>query len=121
MAKISRRSKGSVDDMLSAMKNALGNDAVEHSTVAAATDVDLDYIKEVEEAVMEKVGDEADDIVFKERGSALNCTVKYMDYITDFTIPYDDLYFNDVDLDSSYIANSIIEAIEEALGHRDNE
>ena len=62
-----------------------------------------------------------DDIVFREAHDALYCTVTYNDYITDFEIPYDDLSMNDVDLDAAYITNSIIESIEEALGHRDNE
>lgn len=122
MAKISRRSKGSVDDMLSAMKNAVGDSTVEQSTIAAVSDsVNMDYIAQVEQDVLDKVRNEADDIVFQESDNALYCTVKYMDYITNFEIPYSDLYFNDVDLDASYIANSIIEAIEEVLGHRDNE
>lgn len=121
MAVISKRYRGSVNDMLAAMKNALGDEVVEQSTVAAASDIDLAYISQVEQAVLEKVSGEADDIVFQETDDALYCTVAYMDYITNFEIPYDDLYMNDVDLDADYIANSIIESIEEALGHRDYE
>ena len=121
MAMISKRSRGSVDDMLAAMKNALGNGVVEQSTVAAASDIDLAYISQVEQAVLDRVESEADDIVFQEAHDALYCTVKYIEYITIFEIPYDDLFMNDVDLDADYIANSIIESIEEALGHRDNE
>lgn len=121
MAVISKRSRGSVNDMLAAMKNALGNDVVEQSTVAAASDIDLEYISEVVQAVLDRVEDEADDIVFREAHDALYCTVTYNDYITDFEIPYDDLKFDNVDLDADYIANSIIESIEETLGHRDNE
>lgn len=121
MAVISKRSRGSVNDMLAAMKNALGNGVVEQSTVAAASDTDLDYIAQVEQAVLDKVSGEADDIAFQETDDALYCTVTYMNHITDFEIPYGDLKFDDVDLDADYIANSIIESIEEALGHRDNE
>ena len=121
MAVISKRSRGSVNDMLAAMKNALGNGVVEQSTVAAASDIDLVYISQVEQAVLDRVESEADDIVFQEADAALYCTVTYMDHITNFEIPYDDLSMNDVDLDADYIANSIIESIEEALGHRDNE
>lgn len=121
MANISRRSRGSVDEMLAAMKSALGDQTVEQSTVAAASDADLDYIAQVEQAVLDKVSGEADDIAFQETDDALYCTVTYNDHITDFEIPYDDLKFDDVDLDADYIANSIIDSIEEALGHRDYE
>lgn len=118
---ISKRSRGSVNDMLAAMKNALGDEVVEQSTVAAESDIDLAYISQVVQAVLDRVEGEADDIVFREAHDALYCTVTYNDYITDFEIPYDDLSMNDVDLDADYIANSIIESIEEALGHRDYE
>lgn len=121
MAKISRRSKGSVDDMLAAMKDALRDQTVEQSTIAAASDIDLEYISEVVQAVLDRVESEADDIVFREAQDALYCTVAYNEHITDFEIPYGDLSMNDVDLDANYIANSIIESIEETLGHRDNE
>ena len=121
MAVISKRSRGSVNDMLAAMKNALGNGVVEQSTVAAASDIDLAYISQVEQSVLDRVESEADDIVFQESHDALYCTVTYNEHITNFEIPYDDLSMNDVHLDADYIANSIIESIEEALGHRDNE
>lgn len=121
MAKISRGSRGSINDMLSAMKDALGDQSVEQSTVAAASATDLEYISQVEQAVLDKVESEADDIVFQETDDALYCTVTYDQHITNFEIPYDDLSMYDVDLDADYIANSIIESIEEALGHRDNE
>ena len=121
MAVISKRSRGSVNDMLGAMKNALGDEVVEQSTVAAASDIDLAYISQVEQSVLDRVEGEADDIVFQEADDALYCTVTYNEHITNFEIPYDDLSMNDVDLDADYIANSIIESIEEALGHRDNE
>lgn len=121
MAMISKRSRGSVNDMLAAMKDALGGQTVEQSTIAAASDIDLEYISEVEQAVLDRVESEADDIVFQEADDALYCTVTYNEHITNFEIPYDDLSMNDVDLDADYIANSIIESIEEALGHRDNE
>lgn len=121
MTVISKRSRGSVNDMLAAMKNALGNDVVEQSTVAAASDIDPAYISQVVQAVLDRVESEADDIVFREAHDALYCTVAYNEHITDFEIPYDDLSMNDVNLDADYIANSIIDAIEEALGHRDYE
>lgn len=121
MANISRRSRGSVDEMLAAMKSALGDQTVEQSTVAAASDADLDYIAQVEQAVIDKVSGEADDIVFQETDDALYCTVVYMDHVTNFEIPYGDLKFDDVDLDADYIANSIIDSIEEASGRRDYE
>lgn len=122
MAVISKRSRGSVNDMLAAMKNALGDEVVEQSTaVSAASDIDLEYIALVEQAVLDRVESEADDIVFQEAQDALYCTVTYNAHITNFEIPYDDLSMNDVDLDADYIANSIIESIEEALGHRDYE
>ena len=107
--------------MLSAMKDALKDQTVEQSTIAAASDIDLEYISEVVQAVQDRVESEADDIVFREAHDALYCTVAYNEHITDFEIPYDDLSMNDVDLDADYIANSIIESIEETLGHRDNE
>lgn len=121
MAMISKRSRGSVNDMLAAMKDALRDQTVEQSTIAAASDIDLEYISEVEQAVLDRVESEADDIVFQEADDALYCTVAYNEHITDFEIPYGDLSMNDVDLDANYIANSIIESIEETLGHRDNE
>ena len=121
MANISRRSRGSVNDMLAAMKNALGDEVVEQSTIAAASDIDLAYISQVEQSVLDRVESEADNIVFQEADDALYCTVTYNEHITNFEIPYDDLHMNDVDLDADYIANSIIDAIEEALGHRDYE
>lgn len=121
MANISRRSRGSVDEMLAAMKSALGDQIVEQSTVAAASDADSDYIAQVEQAVLEKLSREADDIAFQETDDALYCTVTYMNHITDFEIPYGDLKFDDADLDADYIANSIIDSIEEDLGHRYNE
>lgn len=120
MANIARRSRGSVNAMLAAMKDALGDESVEQSTaVSAASDVDLEYISQVEQAVLDKVEGEADDVVFQEADDALYCTVTYNQHITNFEIPYDDLSMDDVDLDSDYIANSIIDSIEEALGHRD--
>lgn len=121
MAMISKRSRGSVNDMLAAMKDALRDQTVEQSTIAAASDIDLEYISEVEQAVLDRVESEADDIVFQEADDALYCTVAYNEHMTDFEIPYGDLSMNDVDLDANYIANSIIESIEETLGHRDNE
>nr|DAE87784.1 MAG TPA: hypothetical protein [Caudoviricetes sp.] len=121
MAMISKRSRGSVNDMLAAMKDALRDQTVEQSTIAAASDIDLEYISEVEQAVLDRVESEADDIVFQEADDALYCTVAYNEHITNFEIPYGDLSMNDVDLDANYIANSIIESIEETLGHRDNE
>ena len=51
MAVISKRSRGSVNDMLAAMKDALGDQSVEQSTVAAASDADLDYIAQVEQYI----------------------------------------------------------------------
>lgn len=121
MAMISKRSRGSVNDMLAAMKDALRDQTVEQSTIAAASDIDLEYISEVEQAVLDRVESEADDIVFQEADDALYCTVSYSRHITNFEIPYDDLKFDNVDLDADYIANSIIESIDETLGHRDNE
>lgn len=121
MAMISKRSRGSVNDMLAAMKDALRDQTVEQSTIAAASDIDLEYISQVVQAVLDRVESEADDIVFREAHDALHCTVAYNEHITDFEIPYGDLSMNDVDLDANYIANSIIESIEETLGHRDNE
>ena len=110
MAVIPKRSRGSVNDMLAAMKDALRDQTVAQSTIAAASDIDLEYISEVEQAVLDRVESEVDDIVFQEADDALY-----------FEIPYGDLEFDDVDLDADYIANSIIDAIEEALGHRDYE
>ena len=121
MAMISKRSRVSVNDMLAAMKDALRDQTVEQSTIAAASDIDLEYISQVVQAVLDRVESEADDIVFREAHDALYCTVAYNEHITDFEIPYGDLSMNDVDLDANYIANSIIESIEETLGHRDNE
>ena len=124
MANIKRRQRGSATDMLNAFQfrlAELSHNDVEQSTVAAASDIDLAYISQVEQAVLDRVESEADDIVFQEADDALYCTVSYSRHITNFEIPYDDLKFDNVDLDADYIANSIIESIEEALGHRDNE
>lgn len=95
--------------------------SIDGPEIMCSSEIDIEYIAQVEQAVLDSVRDEVDDIVFQEADDALYCTISYNDHITNFEIPYDDLYFTDVDLDASYIANSIIEAIEEALGHRDNE
>ena len=180
MAIISKRSRGSVNDMLAAMKDALQQNvdsstavegsinykgytieynkefksydifddydlpyaqdvpsiadaksridqeidasmSIDDSEIIGSSETGSEYIAQVEQAVLNRVSGEADDILFKEADNALYCTVRYNKHITDFEIPYDDLKFDDVDLDADYIANSIIDAIEEASGHRDYE
>ena len=95
--------------------------SIDDYEVTGSSETDLEYIAQVEQAVLDKVSGEADDIVFQETDDALYCTVVYMNHMTDFEIPYEDLKFDDVELDADYIANSIIDAIEETLGHRDYE
>lgn len=117
---ISRRSKGTTNNMLEAMKRTLEDHSVEQSTtVSAASDIDVEYIAQVEQSVVNKVMYETDDITFQETDNAIYCTVAYDDYITNFEIPYDDLYMNDVELDANYIANFILDSIDEALEYRD--
>lgn len=112
----------SIADAKSRIDQEIGaSTSIDDSKIIGSSETDFEYIAQVEQAVLDSVRDEVDDIVFREADDALYCTISYNDHITDFEIPYDDLYFTDVDLDTSYIANSIIEAIEEALGHRDNE
>lgn len=67
--------------MLPAMKDALGDQSVEQSTVAAASDIDLEYIAEVEQAVIDRVESDVDDIVFQEADYALYCTIAYTEHI----------------------------------------
>ena len=135
MANISRRSRGSVEDMLNAMKNALGENSVEQSKSIKASELaemrpdDIEgYLLDVEMFVRDNAEGEADSLDFSvdfdenfpESGSFI-VTVVYNDHIIDLEVPFEDLTFNDVEEDGMYITNSVIESIEEALGHRDNE
>ena len=135
MAVISKRSRGSVNDMLAAMKTALGEQSVEQSTSIEASELaemssdDIEgYLLDVEMFVRDNAENEVDsldfsvdfDETFPESGSFI-VTVVYNDHIIDLEVPFGDLTFNNVEEDGMYITNSIIESIEESLGHRDNE
>lgn len=193
MAKISRRSRGSVEDMLNVFKHELRNADVESTTsveasinykgykieynkefksydvydnydlpskndfasvneakkyidsvvnaainiqssddavdiVSLSSDEIEDYLLDVEMFVRDNAEGEVDSLDFsvdfdENYPSAGNfiCTTVYNDKIIDMEIPFEDLEFNDVELDGMYIVNSIVESIEETLGHRDYE
>lgn len=126
MSIISKRSRGSIDDMLSAMKRALRDQSVEQSTSIEASELaemssdDIEgYLLDVEMFVRDNAENEVDsldfsvdfDETFTESGSFI-VTVVYNDHIIDLEVPFGDLTFNNVEEDGMYITNSIIDSIE---------
>ena len=190
MAKISRRSRGSVDDMLNAFKSEIRNvestisveasinykgykieynnefksydvyddydlpskndlasvaeakkyiDSIANAgTDVKASDNDVigglssdeieGYLLDVEWFVRDHAEGEVDSLDFSvdfdenyPNAGNFICTMIYDDKVIDMEIPFEDLEFNDVELDGMYIVNSIVESIEETLGHRDHD
>lgn len=85
--------------------------------------VDLEnsaYLQELKYRVEQEVDSEVDSIVFEENDDELSVIVRWMDNLVQFDVPYSDLSFEEdgMDVDVSYISNTIIDEIERSLDDR---
>lgn len=78
------------------------------------------YLQKLENLVTQKVEDEVDSISFTEKRDELSIVVTWMDEHIQFDIPYSELSFqpNRMDIDVSYVANSVIDEIERSIDER---
>lgn len=78
------------------------------------------YLQKLENLVIQKVEDEVDSISFTEKRHELSIVVTWMDEYIQFDIPYSELSFqlNKMDIDVSYVANSVIDEIEHSIDER---
>ena len=75
------------------------------------------YLQELKYLVEQEVDSEVDSISFKENDDELSVIVGWMGNLVQFDVPYEDLSFEDngMDVDVSYISNTIIDEIERSL------
>lgn len=78
------------------------------------------YLQELKYLVEQEVDSEVDSISFKENDDELSVIVTWMGNLVQFDVPYEDLSFQDdgMDVDVSYISNTIIDEIERSLDER---
>lgn len=79
-----------------------------------------EYLQELKYRVEQEVDSEVDSIVFEENDDELSVIVRWMDNLVQFDVPYSDLSFEEdgMDVDVSYISNTIIDEIERSLDDR---
>lgn len=78
------------------------------------------YLQELKYLVEQEVDSEVDSISFKENDDELSVIVIWMGNLVQFDVPYEDLSFEEdgMDVDVSYISNTIIDEIERSLDER---
>lgn len=78
------------------------------------------YLQELKYLVEQEVDSEVDSISFKENNDELTIIVRWMGNLVQFDVPYEDLSFEEdgMDVDVSYISNTIIDEIERSLDER---
>ena len=78
------------------------------------------YLQELKYLVQQEVDSEVDSISFKENDDELSVIVRWMGNLVQFDVPYEDLSFEEdgMDVDVSYISNTIIDEIERSLDER---
>lgn len=78
------------------------------------------YLQELKYLVEQEVDSEVDSISFKENDDELSVIVRWMGNLVQFDVPYEDLSFEEdgMDVDVSYISNTIIDEIERSLDDR---
>lgn len=78
------------------------------------------YLQELKYLVQQEVDSEVDSISFKENDDELSVIVGWMGNLVQFDVPYEDLSFEEdgMDVDVSYISNTIIDEIERSLDER---
>lgn len=78
------------------------------------------YLQELKYLVEQEVDSEVDSISFKENDDELSVIVRWMGNLVQFDVPYEDLSFEDdgMDVDVSYISNTIIDEIGRSLDER---
>ena len=89
----------------------------------ATEDIELDrtqYLEELKSGVMKEVSSEVDDLTFRTTRSSLTVYVVWMDKTMGFEVPFEDLSFEQegLEIDISYISNTIIDEIERSLDER---
>lgn len=79
-----------------------------------------EYLQELKYRVEQEVDSEVDSILFEENDDELSVIVRWMDNLVQFDVPYSDLSFEEdgMDVDVSYISNTIIDEIERSLDDR---
>lgn len=89
--------------------------------ITSAVDLEnSEYLQELKYRVEQEVDSEVDSIVFEENDDELSVIVRWMDNLVQFDVPYSDLSFEEdgMDVDVSYISNTIIDEIERSLDDR---
>lgn len=78
------------------------------------------YLQELKYLIEQEVDSEVDSISFKENDDELSVIVRWTGNLVQFDVPYEDLSFEDdgMDVDVSYISNTIIDEIERSLDER---
>lgn len=78
------------------------------------------YLQELKYLVEQEVDSEVDSISFKENDDELSVIVRWMGNLVQFDVPYEDLSFEEdgMDVDVSYISNTILDEIERSLDER---
>lgn len=89
----------------------------------ATGDIELNrtqYLEELKSGVMKEVSSEVDDLTFRTTRSSLIVYVVWMDKTMGFEVPFEDLSFEQegLEVDISYISNTIIDEIERSLDER---
>lgn len=96
-------------------------DEVNTQPITSAVDPENSaYLQELKYLVEQEVDSEVDSIVFEENDDELSVIVRWMDNLVQFDVPYSDLSFEEdgMDVDVSYISNTIIDEIERSLDGR---
>lgn len=96
-------------------------EGVNTQPITSAVDLENSaYLQELKYLVEQEVDSEVDSISFKENDDELSVIVRWMGNLVQFDVPYEDLSFEDdgMDVDVSYISNTIIDEIERSLDER---
>lgn len=97
------------------------NEEKQNTIINSAVDPEnSSYLQELKYLVEQEVDSEVDSISFKENDDELSVIVIWMGNLVQFDVPYEDLSFEDdgMDIDVSYISNTIIDEIERSLDER---
>lgn len=97
------------------------NEEKQNTIITSAVDPENSaYLQELKYLVEQEVDSEVDSISFKENDDELSVIVIWMGNLVQFDVPYEDLSFEEdgMDVDVSYISNTIIDEIERSLDER---
>lgn len=116
MARIGLKQQGSAEDMLNVFKDTLNNISsydINESTSITSSSYDPYYLDELKGNLLDKIQSFVDNVEINECRDSLCITIYDNGSVIDFTVPFSDLSFDIVELDSEidYIVDTIFDEL----------